>query len=278
MATITGSEVLAQSLRSQGVDTMFYLMGGPMLETEAAVHQARHPRHRYAPRAGGGAGRACVDAGDAPARRGHGLLGPRRHQSGHRRGQRLHRLRAARRHRRLEPARLPRHGGLPGDRPGRADRSPITKWTERIYDARRIPDVVGHRVPPGDHRAARARATSTCRATSWARRWRRSSSTIRARGGRRRARLGDPGAVKGGHRAPREGRAPGRDRGQRRLVVGRRRRAPGLRGGDRHPLLHHADLARRSSRRITRWPSSTRGARPSPRPTWCWRWARASTG
>src|SRR5215813_6463397 len=36
MATITGSEVLAQSLRSQGVDTLFYLMGGPMLETEAA--------------------------------------------------------------------------------------------------------------------------------------------------------------------------------------------------------------------------------------------------
>ena len=36
MATITGSEVLAQTLSSQGVDTMFYLMGGPMLETEAA--------------------------------------------------------------------------------------------------------------------------------------------------------------------------------------------------------------------------------------------------
>jgi len=36
MATITGSEVLAQALSSQGVDTMFYLMGGPMLETEAA--------------------------------------------------------------------------------------------------------------------------------------------------------------------------------------------------------------------------------------------------
>jgi len=36
MATITGSEVLAQALRSQGADTMFYLMGGPMLETEAA--------------------------------------------------------------------------------------------------------------------------------------------------------------------------------------------------------------------------------------------------
>src|ERR671931_1720936 len=39
MATITGSEVLAQSLKSQGVDTMFYLMGGPMLETEAACIQ-----------------------------------------------------------------------------------------------------------------------------------------------------------------------------------------------------------------------------------------------
>jgi thiamine pyrophosphate-dependent acetolactate synthase large subunit-like protein len=39
MATITGSEVLAQALRSQGVDTLFYLMGGPMLETEAACIQ-----------------------------------------------------------------------------------------------------------------------------------------------------------------------------------------------------------------------------------------------
>jgi acetolactate synthase-1/2/3 large subunit len=36
MATVTGSEVLAQALHSQGVDTLFYLMGGPMLETEAA--------------------------------------------------------------------------------------------------------------------------------------------------------------------------------------------------------------------------------------------------
>jgi len=29
------SELLAQSLKSQGVKTMFYVMGGPMLETEA---------------------------------------------------------------------------------------------------------------------------------------------------------------------------------------------------------------------------------------------------
>ncbi len=39
MGTITGSEVLAQSLRAQGADTLFYLMGGPMLETEAACIQ-----------------------------------------------------------------------------------------------------------------------------------------------------------------------------------------------------------------------------------------------
>ena len=36
MATITGSEVLAKALLSQGMDTMFYMMGGPMMETEAA--------------------------------------------------------------------------------------------------------------------------------------------------------------------------------------------------------------------------------------------------
>ena len=35
MGTVHGYEILAQSLKSQGVDTMFYIMGGPMLETEA---------------------------------------------------------------------------------------------------------------------------------------------------------------------------------------------------------------------------------------------------
>src|SRR2546422_1559494 len=35
MGTVLGSEILAQALKSQGVDTMFYIMGGPMLETEA---------------------------------------------------------------------------------------------------------------------------------------------------------------------------------------------------------------------------------------------------
>jgi thiamine pyrophosphate-dependent acetolactate synthase large subunit-like protein len=37
MATLTGSDILAKSLVAQGMDTLFYIMGGPMIETEAAV-------------------------------------------------------------------------------------------------------------------------------------------------------------------------------------------------------------------------------------------------
>ncbi len=37
MGTVTGSELLAQSLKQQGLDTLFFLMGGPMLEAEAAL-------------------------------------------------------------------------------------------------------------------------------------------------------------------------------------------------------------------------------------------------
>jgi len=37
MATLTGSEILAKCLVDQGMETLFFLMGGPMLETESAV-------------------------------------------------------------------------------------------------------------------------------------------------------------------------------------------------------------------------------------------------
>ena len=37
MASLTGSEILARALVAQGVDTFFFLMGGPMLETESAL-------------------------------------------------------------------------------------------------------------------------------------------------------------------------------------------------------------------------------------------------
>jgi thiamine pyrophosphate-dependent acetolactate synthase large subunit-like protein len=36
MATVTGSDLLARSLAGQGMDTLFYIMGGPMIETETA--------------------------------------------------------------------------------------------------------------------------------------------------------------------------------------------------------------------------------------------------
>jgi acetolactate synthase-1/2/3 large subunit len=36
MAKVIGSQVLARALQKQGVDTMFFLMGGPMLDAEAA--------------------------------------------------------------------------------------------------------------------------------------------------------------------------------------------------------------------------------------------------
>jgi acetolactate synthase-1/2/3 large subunit len=39
MGTMTGSEILAKSLVAQGMDTLFFLMGGPMLETESALVQ-----------------------------------------------------------------------------------------------------------------------------------------------------------------------------------------------------------------------------------------------
>src|SRR5580765_781272 len=37
MGTLTGSEILARALRAQGMDTLFFLMGGPMLETESEL-------------------------------------------------------------------------------------------------------------------------------------------------------------------------------------------------------------------------------------------------
>ena len=34
MAELTGSEILAKALRREGVDDLFFLMGGPMLMAE----------------------------------------------------------------------------------------------------------------------------------------------------------------------------------------------------------------------------------------------------
>jgi len=141
MATITGSEVLAQALRSQGVDTMFYLMGGPMLETEAACislgiraidhrHEqaaafAAHAYTRVLRRPG-----VCVGASGPGAT--NLLTGVATAFT--------------------DCAPLVAIGGssprvyLGMEAFQEIDQlavfKPVTKWAERCYDARRIPDVV----------------------------------------------------------------------------------------------------------------------------------------
>ena len=141
MATITGSEVLAQALRSQGVDTMFYLMGGPMLETEAACiklgiraidhrHEqaasfAAHAWTRVMRRPGvcmgcSGPGATNLVTGVATAFTdcaplvAIGGASPRVYQG-------------------MEAFQEIDQLGV---------MKPITKWAERIFDAKRIPDVV----------------------------------------------------------------------------------------------------------------------------------------
>jgi thiamine pyrophosphate-dependent acetolactate synthase large subunit-like protein len=141
MATITGSEVLAEALRSQGVDTMFYLMGGPMLETEAACiklgiraidhrHEqaasfAAHAWTRVMRRPGvcmgcSGPGATNLVTGVATAFTdcaplvAIGGASPRVYQG-------------------MEAFQEIDQLGV---------MKPITKWAERIFDAKRIPDVV----------------------------------------------------------------------------------------------------------------------------------------
>ena len=85
-----------------------------------------------------------------------------------------------------------RHGGLPGDRPGRrcSGRSPSGRSASTTPAASRSRR---DGLPPGDHAAGRARSTSTCPATSWARRWTRASVALpRAGAADRRARSATP--------------------------------------------------------------------------------------
>jgi len=141
MATITGSEVLAQALRSQGVDTMFYLMGGPMLETEAACIKlgirAIDTRHEQAAALAAHAWtRVTRRPGVAMGCSGPGAIN----------------LATGVANAFTDCAPLVAIGGssprvyLGMEAFQEIDQvaimKPITKWAERIYDARRIPDVV----------------------------------------------------------------------------------------------------------------------------------------
>jgi thiamine pyrophosphate-dependent acetolactate synthase large subunit-like protein len=141
MATITGSEVLAQALSSQGVDTMFYLMGGPMLETEAACIQLgiRAIDHRHEQAAAFAAHawtRVTRCPGVCMAASGPGATNL------------LTGVATAF----TDCAPLVAIGGssprvyLGMEAFQEIDQlavfKPVTKWAERCYDARRIPDVI----------------------------------------------------------------------------------------------------------------------------------------
>ncbi|MCC7106231.1 MAG: thiamine pyrophosphate-binding protein, partial [Chloroflexi bacterium] len=141
MAALTGSQLLARSLRNQGADTLFFLMGGPMLAAESACIEeglrpidVRHEQvaammaHAYArllrkpgvcmacsgPGATNlvtGIANAFVDCAPVIAIAGSSPLGP-----------------AGR--------------GLFQELDQVSLFKPITKWAERVLDARRIPELV----------------------------------------------------------------------------------------------------------------------------------------
>jgi thiamine pyrophosphate-dependent acetolactate synthase large subunit-like protein len=141
MATVIGSEVLARALKSQGVDTMFYVMGGPMLETEATCIKlgirAIDTRHEQAASLSAhGWGRVMRRPGVAMGASGPGVTN----------------LVTGVANAFTDAAPLVAIGGAsPRVYFGMeafqeidqvAVMRPVTKWAERVYDARRIPDMV----------------------------------------------------------------------------------------------------------------------------------------
>ena len=89
MTELTGSEILAKSLKNEGTDILFFLMGGPMLLAEFLLHQGRHPSARRAPRTIGRLHGAGLQPVAAKARRVHGGERSRNDQPHHRHRQRL---------------------------------------------------------------------------------------------------------------------------------------------------------------------------------------------
>ena len=141
MGTVLGGELLAQALRSQGVDTMFYVMGGPMLETEATCIKlgirAIDTRHEQAAALSAHAwGRVTRKPGVAIGCSGPGATN----------------LLTGVANAFTDAAPLVAIGGsspriyLGMEAFQEIDQvavfKPVTKWADRIYDARRIPEIV----------------------------------------------------------------------------------------------------------------------------------------
>ena len=141
MGTVLGGELLAQALKSQGVETMFYVMGGPMLETEATCIKlgirAIDTRHEQAAALSAHAwGRVMRRPGVAIGCSGPGATN----------------LLTGVANAFTDAAPLVAIGGssprvsLGMEAFQEIDQvsvfRPVTKWAERIYDARRIPELV----------------------------------------------------------------------------------------------------------------------------------------
>src|SRR5256712_3503118 len=141
MGSITGSELLAKSLKAQGMDTLFYLMGGPMLETESACIKlgvrAIDSRHEQ------GASRMAHAYSDRTRRRGVCMASS---------GPGTINMATGAADAFIDAAPLVAVGGSSPrvyfgmDAFQEVDQlalfKPITKWATRILDAKRIPDVV----------------------------------------------------------------------------------------------------------------------------------------
>lgn len=141
MATVTGSDLLATALKGQGMDTLFFLMGGPMLETESAIIKlgvrAVDTRHEQA-------ASMMAHAYSRVTRRPGVCMGCS--------GPGATNLVTGVANAFVDAAPLVAIGGasprvyLGMDAFQEIDQvavmRPITKWAERILDARRIPDIV----------------------------------------------------------------------------------------------------------------------------------------
>ena len=142
MSEITGSEILAKALRREGVDDLFFIMGGPMILTEQWCEKEGirllDVRHEQA-------AAFMAQAYSRLLNKPGGLHGgewTRGHQSRDRRRQRLNRLCAGGRDRWIEPGQLLWPPGIFRRSTRSLSWKPCVKWADRAYHATRIPELV----------------------------------------------------------------------------------------------------------------------------------------
>ena len=249
MADITGSEILAKSLKNEGTEILFFLMGGPMLLAESScIKEGIRPldvRHEQSAAFMAQAYSRLL----AEARRVHGGERPRHDQPHHRRRQRADRLLPGRRDRRLEPDRPERPPGFPGDRPARHHEA-VHQMGRSHLQPQAHSGAGERRFPEGDERQAGPGLSRFPRRYSLRQDSRRTGrlEPVRPAAARRAA-----------ARRSQQGRCPGRrDRQgapadhpvrQRRDLVAGLAGTAGVRRKDRHSILHHAAGPRRPAGR-----------------------------